>query len=368
MREQTRDDGSASTTSTDLDFISPFSSYRNGRNSTYQSETLPSSQNTSWIGARMSPIAFDEEEEDERLLTAPYQHALQESMEHSFLLNERSALLANKGNRLLRDEPAPTIQIGKRRKRFNSWGDWGSLVCATAAIHLACIGIHDVYLGYLSYRLGYDIDVEHWTLPWISPSSVVLQRFGAFQPYSLLAYREWWRMISCTFLCTSVVDWLTVFGAWTILRMGDNKTKSMWSWTYLLSVLTGQIWMMAWDLDGLSGCAAWGTCGVLSATRSTEPQQRVLAVSITTIMLVLTLCEPSKSFVGFVGAALFGCAFCGIGLSQGINNNKEKEPPKGMTKFICGMIVLTLWTFPLLWIALRQKASFVTEPAFSSIP
>jgi len=310
----------------------------------------------------MSPIAFDEEEEDDRQHTAPYQQALHDSMgmEHSFSRNERSALLSAKVIQPLRDGPPPRLQT-KRRPRLKSTCDWGVLVCATAGIHLASIALHDLYLLYLSHRLGYSSDVEHWNLPWLSPSKPVLSRFGAFVPCRLLFQRQWWRMLTCALTCTSVVEWITILGDWYIIRFGGITAMNMSCWIYLLSVLTGQIWMMAWDVNGLSGCATWGTCGVLSASSCATPRQRFLLLSASTAMLVLALFQPTNSFVGTMGATFFGWAFCGV--MTGIDKDDGIEP-RGPMRFLFAFIVLTLWIVPLLCIAFREP---VTERAFSNL-
>jgi hypothetical protein len=369
-----RDDGSVSTTSTDLDFLSPFGSCRKEEYiANLRSETLAADLNSSWIGARMSPIAFDEEEEDDRLLTAPYHQALRESIENSFMLNERSALLVNKQIHPLWDEPPPRVQIKERQRKdlllLKSCCDWGTLVCATAAIHLACIALHDCYLVYISYRLGYDISVERWSLLWLSPSKAVLSRFGAFVPYRLLMNREWWRMLTSALTCSSVVELMSVVGAWGVMRMGGTTATCMCCWIYLLSVLTGQIWMMAWDTSGISGCAAWGTCGVLSASSGAKPRQRIMLLVASTVLSVLALLEPHNSYFGTIGATLFGWAFYGVGWSR-VVSKKDRDAvaaPTGLARFFCGVIVLSLWIVPLLWIAFCRPVFKVAEPAFSTV-
>ena len=73
-----------STSSGESDFNAHSVRYHNTP-STRRNERLPISNDTSWIGARLSPIAFDEDDEDK---LAPYKQALNDS-----IANERSALL-----------------------------------------------------------------------------------------------------------------------------------------------------------------------------------------------------------------------------------------------------------------------------------
>lgn len=321
----------------------------------------------------MSPIAFDEEEEDDRLLTAPYHQALRESRENSFMLNEKSVLLVNQQIHPLWDEAPRRVQVIQRQPKdlllLTSCCDWGTLVCFIAAINLACIAIHDCYLAYISYRLGYDIDVERWSIFWLSPSKTVFRRFGAFVPYRLLRNREWWRMITSSLICSSGVELISIVGAWSVIRISGTTPKYMWCWIYLLSVLTGQMWMMAWDTSGISGCALWGTCGVLSASSGAEPRTRIMLLVASSVISVIALLEPHNSYLGTIGATLFGLAFYGAGWSRVVSKRDRdtRAALTGLARFACGVIVLSLWVVPLLWIAFCRPISKVTEPAFSSV-
>jgi hypothetical protein len=91
------DDSSVS--SDDDDFMSPFASLR----ATFptpkcESETLVASKDSSFIGARMSPVVFDDDDDrnEDRAFIAPFHRALHEPPIHSSFSNERTSLLGRR--------------------------------------------------------------------------------------------------------------------------------------------------------------------------------------------------------------------------------------------------------------------------------
>jgi hypothetical protein len=339
----------SSIASSDSGYMSPFAPFRNTQ--VYgKSERLPADHDTSWIGARLSPIAFDEDDEDK---IAPYKQVL---------VNERSALLGN-------------IKPGDRSKIHPLWDDgnplllqsmytedqtrglfhWGTVVWVLSGAHLLSMAIHDFYFWYLSYRQGIEIDVERWSLPWLSPSTVVLQRFGAFLPYRAIVYGQWWRMLTSVFMSTSVMEWLLVIWSWRALRWGGARPTRKWCYVYLLSVFTGQIWMMAFDLSGVAGAAAWGSSGVICAAGGAKPRQRFLLFMTAIAMVVVSLLEPTNSVMGTIGGSFFGWAYYGLGWSRVVSKmDKGTVKPKGMTRLLSGLALLKLWVVPLLFVAFRE--------------
>jgi hypothetical protein len=195
--------------------------------STRRNERLPISNDTSWIGARLSPIAFDEDDEEK---LAPYKQALNDS-----IANERSALLRpvkrsdlSKLHPLWDDGNPLLLQTMVSENQTRGIFHWGAVVGVLSGLQLLAIALHDFYLCYLSYRLGYEVDVERWSLPWLSPSNAVLQRFGAFMPYQMLEYGQWWRMLTSAFMSTSVTEWLIVLWSWRALLWGGAKPTRKW--------------------------------------------------------------------------------------------------------------------------------------------
>ena len=232
---------------------------------------------------------------------------------------------------------------------------WGTVVWVLSGAHLLSMAIHDFYFWYLSYRQGIEIDVERWSLPWLSPSTVVLQRFGAFLPYRAIVYGQWWRMLTSVFMSTSVMEWLLVIWSWRALRWGGARPTRKWCYVYLLSVFTGQIWMMAFDLSGVAGAAAWGSSGVICAAGGAKPRQRFLLFMTAIAMVVVSLLEPTNSVMGTIGGSFFGWAYYGLGWSRVVSKmDKGTVKPKGMTRLLSGLALLKLWVVPLLFVAFRE--------------
>lgn len=346
-----------STASSDSDFMSPFAPFRETQ-VTNRSEQLPVNHDNSWIGARLSPIAFDDEDDDK---IAPYKQAL---IFNDSMLNERSALLPyikpNDRSKIhpMWDEESPLLQQSMYAENQRTGAYWGTIVWFLSGIHLLAMGIHDGYLAYISYRQGLDIDVERWSLPWLSPSRIVLQRFGAFLPYKVLVDNQWWRMVTSIFLPTSAAEWLLVYCSWRTLRMGGARPTKVWALLFLLSVFTGQIWMMAFDQYAIGGGAAWGSSGVMCAAGGAKPQQRFLLFMMAIGMVILSLLEPNNSVIGAVGGSFFGWSYYGLGWSRVVSRqDKDTVKPKGFVRLLSGLALLKLWVIPMLFVAFKDPAA-----------
>lgn len=361
------DDDVLSTVSSESDFMSPFVPFRETQ-VTNRSEKLPVNHDTSWIGARLSPIAFDDDDDhDDDQIIAPYKQAL---IFNDSMMNERSTLLSHikptdrSKIHPMWDEESPLVaqqhSLYAENKRTGAY--WGTIVWALSGIHLLAMGIHDVYLTYISYRQGIEVDIERWSLPWLSPSRIVLQRFGALVPYKALVDNQWWRMVSSIFMATSVAEWLLVFLSWRALRKGGARPTKVWSVLFLLSVFTGQLWMMAFDQFGVGGGAAWGTSGVMCAAGGAKPQQRFLLFMAAIGMVVLSLLEPNNSVVGTIGASFFGWSFYGLGWSRVVSKqDKGTVKPKGMIRLLSGLALLKLWVLPMLFVAFKDPRAQVQQ-------
>jgi hypothetical protein len=350
-----------STSSDGSDFHTSFDPYRRSRDIIGRSDRLPVSHDTSWIGARVSPIAFDEEDEEK---LAPYKQALNDSM-----ANERSALLGiiKRGDRSkihpMWDDGNPLLfQTTDTDDRLRGFYHWGNVVLVISGSHLLAMAIHDFYVAYLSYRLGYDVDVERWSLPWLYPSTASLQRFGAFMPYQALEHAQWWRMLTSTFMSTSVAQWLLVLWSWRALQWGGARPTRKWCYLYLLAVFTGQIWMMAFDFYGIAGAATWGSSGVICAAGGARPKQRFMLFITAIVIIILSLVEPTNSVVGTIGGSFFGWTFYGLGWSSVVSKmDKGTVKPKGMLRLLSGLALLKLWVVPVLFVAFRAPQSTLSQ-------
>lgn len=192
---------------------------------------LPINHDSSWIGARLSPIAFHDGNEERK--TAKDRRTIDYSS-----ATERSSLLGKKSNpdRLhLWNDLNTSMQQSVRSSGIVNVFQFINLVWLAAGFELLCMAMHDLYLFYLSYRQGSEIDVEKWTLPWISPSPITLQRFGAFIPYRVIVEYQLWRFLTSTLISTSFVEWILVLWSWKALHWKARPTK-VWSHIYILSV------------------------------------------------------------------------------------------------------------------------------------
>lgn len=402
-------------------------------------DSLPALPDKSWIGARVSPIqSFDndhDDDEDEQdgfddiKATEPYRKALNESLEASFLVaTERSTLLG--GNMRRGRGGGFTMIDGTRRGgtgfvgdgNFSSlhplWDDkdavralkqkgkinadhwwfsgggvsyWGIVVTATSGILLTCMGLHDAYLKYLSYRRGVELSYSlTWTVPWMVPSGRTLVRFGAFCPSRLIELKEYWRVLSSMVVSTSVAEWIILSLAWATLRRGNRSFSNrgilptssaptastmgfgrclsaslfVWPLLYIASVLTGQLWVIAFHSNNaISGCASWGTCGILCAVGVSQPNRRFLLFMIAISLVLLDLIQPFTSAYGAIGGSFFGWSFYGVGYSSacpvmnphkvhGEMGNKTgiMDIIEGWLKFLSAVVMLALWIIPIFFI------------------
>lgn len=345
-----------SSASSDDDFMSPFAQLR----ATFptpkcESETLTVSRadDASFIGARVSPVAFlEDDDEEDRNAIAPYRKALHESMESNFS-NERTSLLGRRPVSRTKpswDEESVSREAVDDSKQSHdsisiSLAKWGKLMCIISGVHLACMALHDVYVWYLSVRKGSRQQNVAWRLPLLTPSTNTLIRFGALIPWNVL-HGQSWRMLTSIFMSTSLVEYLLMCGAWYALGIGKTRHSQTSTWgLFLLSTLTGQLWTIAWDPYSVSGGALWGTCGILCGTRAANARQRFLLLVITTSLTVTALTDTlTNSIMGLMGSSAFGIAYYGLEHSSTVS-------PGSSIRMLSGVMIITLWVVPLLWIA-----------------
>jgi hypothetical protein len=365
------DDSSVS--SDDDDFMSPFASLR----ATFptpkcESETLVASKDSSFIGARMSPVVFDDDDDrnEDRAFIAPFHRALHEPPIHSSFSNERTSLLGRRSvsrpTRTLVDEENVDNRQGQgtnddtvshnsscKKPPTRRWS-WGMALCAISGIHLAFMALHDLYVWYLSYRLGNNRQEDvAWRLPLLSPSTSTLVRFGALVPQKVL-HGQAWRMITSVCMSTSLVEYVVICGAWYALRFGGSSHSRHYtsSWgLYLLSTVTGQLWTIAWDQSSISGGALWGTCGVLSAAGVATPRQRFQLLFISLSLFMTSMADmATNSFLGVLGSSTFGVA--SFGASADRVGNEKVVVLKKPVRMLSWIVLVSLWLIPLLWIAI----------------
>eukprot|EP00521_Asterionellopsis_glacialis_P011754 CAMPEP_0195310216 /NCGR_PEP_ID=MMETSP0707-20130614/39133_1 /TAXON_ID=33640 /ORGANISM="Asterionellopsis glacialis, Strain CCMP134" /LENGTH=537 /DNA_ID=CAMNT_0040374529 /DNA_START=142 /DNA_END=1755 /DNA_ORIENTATION=+ len=384
--------------------------------------------------------SYDDEDEESQHVTAPYRQALHHSMmgENSFF-SETSFLLGNSGSQQEQQRrqqpsnlhlnrsgihpmwapPPPSATHdnyeahGQRKQEFlKGWNDgyandinddfkdnngeasarrrgesssctfFAKLVCTISGFHFFMMAVHDFYLWYLSYRLGYPLHVSPWqALPWVSPSATTLIQFGAFLPYKVVNDEQYWRFMSSAFTCTSLVEWALVCFSWIILvqsslveernwkanssstsyhskstttaqnrqQFGDNNNNHneklstsrkgrsswlSWCWLYLCCMISGQLWITACNPSGIAGGLSMGTCGVLCAAGAAKPRHQCQIYLICTSILLLQLLGTYTTIWGGIGACLTGWAFYGLGwaLILQSGNRTGKSSYKGNLK------------------------------------
>ena len=284
--------------SSDDEFMSPFASLR----ATFptpkcESETLIARTDASFLGARVSPVAFDDEQENEdRNVIAPFRQALHESIDSSFS-NERTSLL---GRRSVSKsaKPANEQESGNRNddndKTFKEMApprwSWGIILCTLSGIHFTCMAIHDLYIWYLWFRLGRGGQNVAWQLPLLSPSINTLTRFGAYVPRRVLGGQAW-RILTSFFMTTSLVEYILTCGAWYALRVEGLRPSVACVLLFVACSITGQLWAMAWDSYSVSGVVSWGTSGILCAAGVAKPRQRFMLLVICLSLLALSMID-----------------------------------------------------------------------------
>jgi hypothetical protein len=350
-------------------------------------DSLPRLADNSWIGARVSPIpSVDEEDaraDDFELdrVTAPYHKAMQD-----FGANERSALLGRRihpmwngdeydeAARISADLLNSRNQQGRKRPHRQIWG---KAVVGASALHIFCIGLHDIFLWYLQMRR--DVYSQYslaWSIPWMGPSARVLLRFGAYSPGKILWQRQWYRALTSLTLTASLSEWIVMVVGWwqleniTASATSTTKWRIWWPVIFILSVGTGQLWMAAFgSYYSLSGCAGWGTCGVLCATGVSRPDHR-LPLFLTAIgLVILNVLQSTSNVFGAIGASFFGWSFSGIGLvdisfSAFVKENDSLTRRWHCLNWLALVTTVTLWVIPILYILIWKERS--DPPDFDS--
>jgi hypothetical protein len=314
----------------------------------------------------MSPVAFDDDDVDneDREVIAPYHKALHESMDSSFS-NEKTALLGHRSNARSKQRPVwgneddllsgdaktTTGSHALASKLSPSRYSWDIILCVLSGIHLGCMALHDLYVWYLAYRSGYQSNKDlSWRLPWLSPSTSTLQRFGALIPWKVV-HGQAWRMVSSIFMSTSLVEYMLMCCAWHTLRVAGSRRTWQWVGLYFMSTVTGQLWTITWDPSGVSGGAVWGTCGVLCAAGAAKPTPRFVLFVISISLFVVSSIGATNSAMGALGSSAFGWGYYGMGHILVFSRDRvDALPPSRSIRMLSGVILISLWMVPLMWI------------------
>ena len=309
------------------DFFSPISLGFFGK------DVLPRSHDTSWIGARQSPIpSFDREDEDDddddddeeaNKATEIYHKALHESLEAAQFVNERTSLLHHRRTAAVEARQAPihplwhgTTPEERALKETHSCCRilWGDCLVVISGLHLTLTSAYEIYRWRTSNENS-GTAILSWMSILQPRSSETLLISGAMEAERVLLYDQYWRMLSSLVVCPSLLNWVLVFLGWSLVyrfrRQNDLVSWYSWFGTWYGSSMVGLLWMMAWDLRirPVVGCCLWGTGGVLTAVGIHRPKERWFYFLVCILAVVLSWWEqPCNSVNGIVGATFWGWA------------------------------------------------------------
>lgn len=370
-------DGSSSDEST-ADLFSPVQGRMQSLNNFDTPETpdgaelLPRLADNSWIGARVSPIpSVDEDDMELDRVTAPYQRTLRE-----FGANERSALLGKSSIHPMWDDDF--FEDAKRLVESVSQRPpiWGKVIVGASTIHFFCISLHDLFMWYLQLRRGVQSQYSQaWSMPWLGPSARILLRFGAYCPGKMIWQRQWYRLLTSLTLTSSLTELMVIAAGWWQMEKISRSAIPTANWRVWLPLLflsgigVGQLWMAAYgSYYSISGCAGWGTCGILCATGVARPDRRMLLFMTAIVLVLLNLLQTTSNVFGAVGASFFGWSLAGTGFSPFsapvVKENVTATYRWKASNWLALIITVQLWIFPILYIVIWKENE--DAPTFDS--
>jgi hypothetical protein len=355
------------------DFFSPISInfFRRGHSEPSSSQTTTQrTLNTSWIGARLSPIqSFDNDCCEPNHPTdrsgggrcgggADIERRQQSSLDDAPFVTERTNLLFGQrlGKNQRRSAATAPYRLHPLWKHNNDGRDNSNgapsvstspslhdhtsvhhrspfpiFLCWVSGLHLLTMGIYDPAASNTSSSSA---EQHLWSLPALTPPDETLFAFGCYDrsAYSKISLGRWLlQMLTSTVICTSVVDWLLLCVSWNMIAMalrgikaspGTTTAKSSSLSAFLLSshgtfgifvasVLIGLVWANAFDATRDAtplGLATAGTAGVLGNIGSRDIAQRYPLYCMNAIWLTLALVLPDHSVFAMAGSIALGSA------------------------------------------------------------
>lgn len=361
------------------DFFSPISLSFFGKPSQTQQQQQhqqETPQDTSWIGARLSPIGSfdrepvdedDDEDEDNDQRASIYeketkqQKALHESLRSARFVTERTRLLETNSHHTssvtatampsyslssphqrrhtttafihpMWNGPQSSRKRNQNRQHDNYndilWGwrvSFGLILCSLSGSLLLAMGLYDIFewrirsetttTTTMVWWSEYNSNHIAWSFPWLHPTQSALIALGAFVP-ELIENGSYWRVWTSMFMCTSLVELLILILSWRCIFVAATASRwYRWSGVYFASLITGQLWTMAWDSQTgvVCGCATWGTIAVLCWIGIQCPSRRFALFLFAAVAISLAYLQqhPFGSIYGMVGST-----FCGWGLAS----------------------------------------------------
>ena len=359
-------------------------------------DTLPSLQDRSWIGARMSPILLLNQDNDDNntsrqhnvrmnnqqpqqqhkpLLQDDYYYARlqppsssQQQLPHHHQHHDINANPFFMGHHAQQQQqPPPNYaypSAGHLRTEYPAfgihplqsehslrqmhadqqarqhqkqvWSSWGTLVCVVSGLSLLGMAVYDIVYYYhfaMDDNTNTNSNSHAWSLPWGQPTLSTGLVWGGLSPSVILTedtavdlstttnnannFLQMWpvlhilstycRLVTSALQVHSVLEWGLVVLGWFVCQRPSRYpvTTTTTITVYTLSVLTGQLWMLAvWWIHGsgdnvsykhatllVAHCASWGTCGVLCFVGMVRPQRRFGCFMICIGLVVLSLLQ-----------------------------------------------------------------------------
>ncbi|GAX10766.1 hypothetical protein FisN_14Lh288 [Fistulifera solaris] len=408
--EHESDDSSDFFSPTSLSLFQP-----NGRSSSAEPGSLPRLHDTSWIGARLSPIrSFDNDDDDDdehsNSTTDDEEHGLRKSTikvalqydslpkrniqqypsEHSSLLqpppNIRSTATSfhPRYTAEIPLSPASIMFFSTRKIRLQGTG---VVICSLSLLHLIVMLIWSWRSGdaLILSKERYSLFSPYAWMTWWRPGDETLLRSGALAPASIFLNQSYWRLGTAICMSTSLGEWATVCLIWVLVLSNTQEQEKMRKSArslrysqahvlviYVTAVMTGELWTLAWDdskiarytfrkeeieLTGtLTGGISWGTCGVLCATGILQPHRRLPLFSCAILLTAAAwFQQPYNCFLGTLGGSYFGWALAAaniIGSTYQPLQTSERSERQRKQEWWSATLAIFLWVFPLLWIAL----------------
>ena len=367
--------------------------------------SLPPLHDTSWIGARLSPIrSFDKETVHDDSSSDSLEGALRKSaLLHSQQQPSWSSshvAAASETTRLIRNHRGPThtkFPTFHPRYHFDN-NDNDETAATTLPPHRIKTQLSSVIIGRSLCILSAlelllvtilsphnDNDCSNAPSWWWWPiifscrlSNTARPNTLALEPAAVLQDYQYWRLATSLVLSTTLLEWACVSACWCLLLLLLLRTSSSKTlippWivvaVYLASAVTGQLWVLALESNNNNsnnnsssvGCFSWGTAGVLCATGWRLPAVRlptfVLAAALTVLAWWL---QPYNSVYGVLGGAVLGWVveaadWLPAGSSRGmiLVTKTTQSREERIRQWTCGTIAIFLWVAPVIWIALSD--------------
>ena len=337
-------------------------------------ERLPPLHDTSWIGARLSPIrSFDNDHEDDDSLE---QIATALKYNDHMPVNEKTVLLRPMQGgvtfhpRYTEPPPSTTKSLCWTPKIPHPFGA-GRLVCALSGAFLIAQITESLWrieqpadmedLSYMALLVMYLHNLSTWFWQPAMGDDYVWTHFALS---TSTPHASYWCMATSLFMATTIGEWLLVYMAWTILgcnhRLLSNRQLIF---LFVTSAFTGQLWMLAWEPNPavLTGCLSWGTCGVLCGAGIVQPYKRFLYFMVA-IGLTANAClqRPYNSVLGTLGGSYFGWALAAAGLVAPEHvtipiRTVELTHEQQLHQWRCATAAIFMWVLPVLWIAFSAE-------------